>query len=417
MEPDALAGHLAGHVLHPDTWAKSRDREQELREQTFALAARLGAAGIECRQESDFAALHLVGLASGEAREVVPWRHVKLLPEVMARDARQMLRQVEAFTSPIPPAQLRMWVLSWGWVPVAELGAACKAMARMVSKLAAAPWLQAAGVEVLLRRTEFTIQPGGMVNLHCHLVIQATAVLGGVEWQRLLDRVKALTPKHYLHDGRLRDVAEAVKYSFKPSELLAVETDMLSEIFRQTFKLRFLQPLGGFREFRKSLRENKLKVCKKKAMVLGVETWQFALVRRAGAGGAEYERESTSAPSDIVLTVTGCCAPFHPRLEPCLIVANYSGDLDGLVVRRGLGKWRELALRGWARPVPSMEHTLTITVQTPEASATAAPPPGKKMALGDVLARFRSRPPPLAEAPRASSLVPLVAVPSTQNGS
>ena len=395
LEPEALAGHLAGHVLHPSTWAKSRDRERELREQTVALASRLGAAGIECRQESDFDALHLVGLASGEAREVVPWRHVKLLPEVMARDARQMLRQLEGFASSIPPAQLRMWVLSWGWVPVADLGEACRSMGRAISKLAAAPWLRAAGIEVLLRRTEFTVQPGGMIHLHCHLVVRATAVLGGASWQRLLDRAKTATPKNYLHDGRLHDVAEAVKYSFKPAELLAAGDDTLAMIFRQTFKLRFLVPLGEFKEFRKSLKENNLKVCKRKSTVLGVETWQFALVRRLGAAGAEYAQESSTPPRDIVLAVTGCAAPFQPRMEPCLVVANYSGDLDGLVMRRGLGKWRELALRGWARnPSPSMEHTLTITVQ-PSPPLPAGPQlPGKKVALADVLARFRSRPPP-----------------------
>jgi hypothetical protein len=76
--------------------------------------------------------------------------------------------------------------------------------------------------------------------------------------------------------------------------------------------------------------------------------WRWCKVRKAGR---EVTASKASGESkDAVLCVLPPQPRFVPRLEPCLLVMNYSGDLVAAVEKAHLGELLCPALEAWMRP-------------------------------------------------------------------
>lgn len=316
-----------------DAWVEQQSKARVLREQSDDLARRLEDHDIPAFDTSRD--LTIVGLVSAASEQIRPYRNINFLPAVQSRNKREMLRSVAYWMDVTPANQRRMWVLSWGWVPAADLREAAKALARAVSKLAADQEMREAKLELVLRSTEFTSQrdEAGKLhwNLHAHLLLRARKYLGKTRWNELRDKMaERYSPKSYINDTPIADAAEVVKYSFKPAEIAALDDAELVDLFHQTRGLHLHQPLGELRELRQKLEAENLR------LVLLAPTnnggrGKWATLERPKVPKREKSDDVAPAAADVVLAITLPQPKFGTRAEPCAIVVGYSGSFETLL--------------------------------------------------------------------------------------
>lgn len=372
-----------------DAWVDQQSKARVLREQSDDLARRLEAHGILAFDTSRD--LAIVGLVSESSEQIRPYRNVNFLPAVQSKNKREMLKSVSYWMDITPVNQRRMWVLSWGWVPAADLREAAKALARAVSRLSADPEMHQARLELVLRSTEFTVQrdeQGNLFwNLHAHLLLRARKFLGSARWNELRDKMaERYSPKKYINDSPIADAAEVVKYNFKPAELAGLDDSELVELFHQTRGLHLHQPLGEVRELRQKLDEQSLRLVRLAPARKG-ERGQWATLERLAAPKREKSSEPAPAAADVILAITLPQPKFGPRAEPCLVVTGYSGDFATLLKKNPSlapiwARARELYEAHYddncpgASPPPLPHPTLTAAIgPPPKPPPELVPPP------------------------------------------
>ncbi|MBT3334380.1 MAG: hypothetical protein HN394_22985, partial [Rhodospirillaceae bacterium] len=260
---------LIGREISRDQWIDGQTRARLLREQSEDIARRLEGQGIAMRQDRE---ITMVGLVTGLSEKSTTFRNCNLIPQMQSRNMHDMMKHVRYVFDTTRKGQLRMLVVSGGWVPLEGYRDYHRAHCRRISKMAALDDLKAAGVEALYYNVENTIQRGDdgrvMLNLHSHILIRSTRRLGKKKWRAMMDRLRRHFPKGYIHDSPIREPAEVVKYVFKPSEFKALNDGELAELFWQMHgrpaeetgkehgegPLKFFHPLGSMRRFRQSLK-------------------------------------------------------------------------------------------------------------------------------------------------------------------
>ena len=294
-----------------------------------------------------------------------------------------------------------MLVVSGGWVPLEGYRDYHRAHCRRISKMAALDDLKAAGVEALYYNVENTIQRGDdgrvMLNLHSHILIRSTRRLGKKKWRAMMDRLRRHFPKGYIHDSPIREPAEVVKYVFKPSEFKALNDGELAELFWQMHgrpaeetgkehgegPLKFFHPLGSMRRFRQSLKADRRKL-------MMVPTHDDRWVWRMTEKKEPKPVEASIAPpqKNMLLAITSPSPRFGPKMEPVLVVLDYTGDLEAVIRQANIEDRAALARILFNRPQKpaqarrdsaSMKHTTTTTVPNPMQGEVSKyhPPPDR----------------------------------------
>lgn len=318
--------------------------------------------------------ISMVGLVTGIAERETDYRNCNMIPAVQSRNVNDMMKHLRYLMDCVPKRELRMLVISGGWVPLQDYRQHHEAHCRRLSRLAADPIIRSSGIEMVFYNVENTIQRTddgvAMLNLHSHALIRCRRYLGKVRWAEMMDRFRKASPKGYVHDSPILKPAEVVKYSFKPSEFDQLSDDEFSELFHQISggrekrdpetgemvtrstrlvtvsddpseltmwrdpdpipvmegPLRFFHPLGEMRQFRAKLRENGQKL-------LMVPTRDNRMVWRLTQKKDRQPREDTRSKStgDVVVAITRPMARFDMRKEPCVIVEGYGGDFGRMV--------------------------------------------------------------------------------------
>ena len=323
-----------------------------------------------------------------------------------------MLKHVRYLADNTKAGRLRMLVVSAGWCGLYSYRTHHKAHTRRMSKFAAHPKLKEFGIIVEFYNIENTIHRAddgaAMMNLHSHLLFRSTRYLGKKKWAEFLEFAKGYFPKGYVHDSKIEKANEVVKYCFKPSEFELLTDEEFAELFHQVSggrpkfdpdtgevetrkgdngeliavregPLKFFHPLGSLREFRSKLnkeRQNLIQV----PTVDGRWIWRLT-ERRARLPRPEGE---TGERPNVVLAITRPMPKFTPRMEPCVIVHDYTGDFAEMVAANGLEGVVSEAKGIWTKRIaeekkaaqragmdsqgasPSMQHTTTTTVpETP----------------------------------------------------
>lgn len=348
-----------------------------LREQSDEIVERLGRVGIK---GSSGRQLTAVGLVSGAAEEQPDYRNCNIIPACQSRNVNDMMMHVRFYMDRVPRKQLRMLVISGGWVPLDRLREHHQAHVRRISRLAARRELKEAGIEVAYFNVENTIHRTDdgvpMLNLHSHLIIRCRRFLGRRKWAAMMELFKTATPKGYVHDSPIQKPAEVVKYVFKPVEFRKLTDAELGELFLQVTggrekrdpdtgelvmrkmapepvsddpdeltlwregeelpvierPLKFFHPLGEMRRFRAELRRRG-----EKLIMLPTEDGRWVWRRKVKAKPEPQAEDTRSkAQGNIVVAVTAPQARFSDRKEPCVIVEGFGGDFDQMVRVNGL---------------------------------------------------------------------------------
>lgn len=406
-----LGEALIGREVARDAFLDGLSRKRQLKEQTQDIIDRLERVGIAGRTYGRETAI--VGLVSGQAEAVEPFRNCNMLPAAQSRNVHDMLKSVRYLFDVTKPGRLRMLVVSGGWVPLERYRLHHRAHTRRMSKFAAHPVLKELGIDVEFYNVENTIQRdddgAAMLNLHSHVLFKCRRKLGAKRWREFLEFARAYFPKGYVHDSQVQKPAEVVKYVFKPQEFELLTDEELGELFLQTAGgrpkidpetgevemrigpegerievrergLKFFHPLGSLRAFRRKLRENGQKL----VMVPTVDDRLIWRVTEPKEAEARPDPVDDRPQHNRVLAITRPMPKFSQRMEPCLVVMNYDGDFEDLIRRnnlhetiaevRALFRAREAADRraGGASP---MGHTTTTTVREREPPPDPKPPP------------------------------------------
>ncbi len=397
---------LVGREVSRDVFIDGKIRARELRKQSDAVVDRMERCGIQGR--SARGGVSIVGLVSGEAELATDYRNCNLIPVQQSRNVHDMLKHVRYLMDTAPNKnQFRMLVVSGGWCPFDEYRKHHKAHTRRMSKFAAHPLLKELGIKVQFYNVENTIHRSdnkAMLNLHSHALFRSERFLGKKKWNKFIDFARNFFPKGYVHDSKIQNPNEVVKYVFKPSEFALLTDKEFKEFAFQIIggrsqtdhetgeiltrigddgqlieikegPLKFFHPLGSMRAFRSELREARQKLI---MVPTADDRWVWRKTEKKQARPIE---DSDARPRDnMVLAITRPMPNFTPRMEPCLIVQDYCGDFEKMIATNSLSETVSDARRLFADRVQkdaaalreaenasqgeaaSMKHTTTTTV-------------------------------------------------------
>jgi hypothetical protein len=354
-----LNAAMIGREVNRDHFIDGQISARLLMEQSETMADRLERCDMQGR--SSRGEVTVVGMVSGQAESSTDFRNTNLIPVQQSRNVRDILKSISyMMDTAYRKNQFRMLVVPAGWCRVGEYREHHEAHTRRMSKFAALSELRELGITMFFYNMENTIhRPGvAMLNLHSHALIRCNRRLGRKKWIEFLDLAKRHFPKGYVHDSKIGKAAECVKYSFKPSEFDKMTDAEFGEFALQVMggrcqvdaetgeiktrlsdggelievregPLKFFHPLGPLREFRSELKRNRQKLVR----VSSDDGWTWNTTERKKP---EPKPEGGGATKNIVLAVTRPMPKFTPRMEPCIIVQDYSGDFDQLVREAGL---------------------------------------------------------------------------------
>lgn len=242
-----------------------RDRnESKLRRQSHFLATALERLG-ELGYRNSAWRIWRFWIHSGHVEEVVGFRNLCLFPLVAARNRRPLVNAIEWFLQGHP--WCRFWTFTNG--PRCRVGDLRKRLRRLASRLRelnAQPFMQRAGIQIILRAFELgTIEDkaageGGLLehdegghwyhpHAHC-LVYLSKGKLPPAEWKETLRRVWDWWGHHWNEGKLVEDPRECVKYVTKPGQMVQLAARDPKEflaLHHALLGLHLLQPMGLLR--------------------------------------------------------------------------------------------------------------------------------------------------------------------------
>ena len=325
-------------------------------DQTSTMAEKLAAHGYDPFRKSTGDTWTMVGLCSGKTETVVPYRNINILPVVASANRSQLLKQMDFWSESIEQ-HLRYSVVTGGArCSLRDLRDRMSLLSRSVSNFAADPWLKEHGVSVVFRGSEVTVkrEDDGVISCHPHanIVTSFSRRLTTEEFRAYLALGHASfrsgdgTRAHWQECGRLVKTSEVIKYPTKPCEVSCLTGPETVQLAVAMQGLHIAQAMGGFRDFRHQLDEDGEKI----ARICTDEkqgTFAWCTVPRATRPERDPDRVVTSDRRDMLLAILPPQPRFVDALEPILLVQNYTGDLDAVVERAGLGEPMCAALAAW----------------------------------------------------------------------
>lgn len=356
IDQKTLEEAQTGRKLTPEQYEKACNDRRKLDLQSLGIARRLGRAGVNVFQDNIF----MLGLYSEHLEEKTQYKNTNFIPSVQAKNTHDMLKTVQYWLDTTPSSYTRMWVFSCGWVPLYQYREEHQKFTRWLSKFSKHKCLKATQIEFTYYSVEGTIKKDGgqtYVNLHAHVLLKAGRFLGEENWAELMEQVTARAPKGYFHDSPIRKAAEVVKYCFKPDEFELLNDDQLAYLYTATKGLRFYTPLASLREFRKELKESKLKL--KHIETDSGPAWRMVKGRtRSTLEDLESDPDEddvegkTAGMANIVCGITAPSPTFSEVYEPSLIIRNFDGNIEGLLA---LNPWIEDRMASIRRTVARQE--------------------------------------------------------------
>lgn len=337
-----------GGEVDADGWRDGIRRNEKLQKQSAALADALERRGIKARSDND---VTLVGLVTGEQRRLESYRPIRFLPTVAQRERKKYKNALEfLLTDTSEYSYVRFCVINEG-LPIRAFGDLRKAhqeRSRKISKfssIADRVW----GVEVILRATEYTREQRGddkFFSYHLHNnVLLRPRWYSPKKWKKFLRWAKAYFNNGFGDNGKVRSVEEIVKYMIKPDSLDGICDYEVEWLYQETFKARFLAPMGSFREFMGMLHDDKLKVLR--APGRNKEKGRLTLVKK------EYhpkrDAPDTDRPEGVSMNwlgTTTAMPAFSPFCEPCALVQNM-GSRPAPGFDQVHGEWKAWAKSLW----------------------------------------------------------------------
>lgn len=227
--PEALSFAAAAEVCTgtsgrtPEEWALERQRRAKRHAQTAYLADVLESQGIKARRD-DAEPIQAISLVTGEARDLTPWRPIRLLPDIAEIERAAMLNECTFHLENHDQKQYTRLVVATNGkrMPLFHPDARdeLQAMSRRISTLAF-HLKRDYEIDVILRSEEFTVDENLSLHWHHNILLRPTKCIPREIWTNgVLADLRHHLGRQWVHDsGRLKDTKEAVKYVAKPGDI------------------------------------------------------------------------------------------------------------------------------------------------------------------------------------------------------
>ncbi|MEW6306973.1 MAG: hypothetical protein AB1705_26210 [Verrucomicrobiota bacterium] len=366
-----------GHRCNEDDWLEGRAREQKLERMTHLIVERLKRAqeetrgywGVDLRRPAVDGVLHAVDMWEEKSAELPSVKHQVFLPIVAHGERIALIREFTRWMQ--THKHTRYYVVTTGGrCQIHEINARLAWAHEKLSEFRRLPEMQEGGefygINFVLRTDEFTIEREGdgltfhpHINLAIHFphFLPARRNRETGEMENGFLRFKRLIDEHFrtvvLDAGEIDNVHELIKYvckyekeneptwtertlaggisgAVKSIGILDLSPCELYALYRVRAGMKPVQALGSFAQYRRRLRENRLKVISK---FNGLE-WKLAEAPMDPPIARVERDDDRRSEINLVVCVTEPQPRFSPVLRPCIIVKNFNGDYAG--VRRKL---------------------------------------------------------------------------------
>ena len=345
------ASELCGEIQDLELWEKGQKQNQYLLDQTYKIADQLEAEGIEAYQHQD---LTLFGLHSKSYKKLPNFRNITFLPYVARKNRNKILKPLEFYLQRHPNARFAT-ITSGVRCTLEELPDRAKWMHRQISKCNATKFMKDARAKFVFRSTElgevYPLGSDGEVSCHphCHTLLVLDRFLPKDQWSTLLERIHGFFGTHYQDCGKIKNVRELVKYCVKPSDFEHLSSKDVVSLYHATKNLRLVESLGSFRECKRKLKEDRMKLVRRKGVLKKVPNW---------VGGATVDKatrcfQPIREDDPVVPQIVAWCVPsrvFTPVTEPVFLVHGLQGSDPNRVF-------------GWDE-VKRMEHSIKVHTKT-----------------------------------------------------
>lgn len=366
-----------GWQIDVNAWATGSKASRALAAQSEAIADALERNGIQSRLESE---ITCIGAVTGIVESVPLYRAIRFIPSVAARDRRPVLNGLRFFMLHHPRARYFRYAVFTSPEPVVcggKLREAIQKLSRRISK-----WAKKArshDVDVLFRGIEFTRATAAerdaaahdrgqtsdlaerfgahtvLYHVHANVVTWPKRVMKDDDWSSFLSMTWKAVKAHWKDNGSIKKADEIVKYCLKPSDLESATDDEIVWLYRETERLKLVQPLGPFADFMSDLEKSGEKIVRIKS----TESGKLVKVRKSRRlGGHKDKNERIDA-------FTAAEEAFLKDVEPGDV--KQGGETrpkpKNMLLGVSLPQWRHTP---WAEPV------FLIQNYDPEASNSAA---------------------------------------------
>lgn len=315
-----------GEELPADLHAQRVRYRELLFGQSHRIAESLEGEGIRAFGDSK---LTLVGICSGEMKEIPDFRNVVFIPAVAQRKRNATLKHLELFLQTHPSS--RMWVFTSGErVRLSKVRERMQVLHRRLSKLNAEPFMKAAGVSLVFRSTELgeverPDQGEPTFHVHAHTIIQLSQKLPKDDWSGLLAQVRAFWVHHFKDSKKIHQARETCKYVVKPADLENLTGKELAMLYHQTFRLHLVQSLGLLRQQQNQIKEGRKRIVRQgkgpASRWVVVDAWD----RRKEKDGEEDENWESRQVNDWIVCTLPPSFAISSRAEPVAVVLNMTG--------------------------------------------------------------------------------------------
>lgn len=392
-----------GREGDPVKWLERSGRRDLLDRQSLEIADKLRLAGVDMFAPVSSEPVTLIGDLTGSVEESnsTRFRHSLFIPSVAKRDRASQQKRLEAFLQAHPKGKYaRYMVITNGvripWM-VPDLREQVQAFHRSIGI-----WRRAVFerflVDVLSRTSEMTLRDlpvhVGKDGVHLHAnILYVAPKMTGEQWSKFLSFTHQYFGARVQDCGRIRDLAEVVKYVTKPSVSPAerakfpglvgmcdLSPERLAWLHAGTSGLHIFQPYGSFRRWCSDLTAQKQKLYR-------MRSGRFVRVdmppgqRPDGSGGSR---------ENILVGRTLPQPRFSAVYEPVSVVLNFTANPSTADGKRRLSELqaRQKQAAAWASanaaasmsspvvalPAYILDTSTTIPIPVPAAGGQNGPP-------------------------------------------
>ena len=308
-----------GRFMQPSIYAKNKKADAVNKALTERIAKKLERAGIEVQKESNMTLVTDVT----KLELVIPnYRNIVFLPTQAQKNRRQMQMLAEYFLQ--REKYWRYAVITFGERVTIDEFEQTWADAKQRLNEWRKKMRRKHKIEFALVGWEFTVDKNETYHIHANVVYRPPFFADGGK------AFRKDTSDHFgawWNDaGQLKNAAEVVKYSFKPTEISRVSDDNLPRLFNATFNKRFFEVLGDMAKLRAKLNKDGKKFTRVGGRVR--TRYKEEIFPSAETPGEEAEEQQTRDPKNII--VARVPPSFHTMwAEGATLVMNYTPDAIG----------------------------------------------------------------------------------------
>lgn len=409
-----------GWRIEADAWAARSKASRVLADQSETIADALERNGIQSRLQSE---ITCIGAVTGIVESVPLYRAIRFIPSVAARDRRPVLNGLRFLMLHHPRARYFRYAVFTSPEPVVfggELREAIRTLSRRISK-----WADKArshDVDVLFRGIEFTRATAAerdtaahdrgqesdlaerygadavLYHVHANVIIWPKRAMKDQDWAGFLSMTWKAVKAHWKDNGSIKKADEIVKYCLKPADLENATDDELVWLYRQTERLKLVQPLGLFAEFMSGLEKAGEKIVRIKS----AESGKLVKVRKSRRLGGHKDKNGPNdafaaaeeafqtedergevnddgkarpKPRNMLLGISLPQWRHTPWAEPVFLIQNYDPDAPNTAARerlRDLDIERHAIRLDWDRNgAPAPDDALRIAEEALSAEGEA----------------------------------------------